>query len=124
MSNGLCACKIFWEKKDYKIAAGWLERVSRPDSHYLEAQFFLWLESGYFNYMRGFLEKDLGIRCLILATADHSHRNTGYPLLLATSGFHAVDGHDYWQHPWERKVKAPMVDDPTTNAIVMIRYFI
>jgi tetratricopeptide (TPR) repeat protein len=35
--------KIFWEKKDYKIAAGWLERVSRPDSHYLEAQFFLGL---------------------------------------------------------------------------------
>lgn len=35
--------KIFWEKKDYKIAAGWLERVSKPDSHYLEAQFFLGL---------------------------------------------------------------------------------
>jgi tetratricopeptide (TPR) repeat protein len=35
--------KIFWEKKDYKIAAGWLERVSRPDPHYLEAQFFLGL---------------------------------------------------------------------------------
>ena len=84
----------------------------------LESQFFLWLESGYFSYMRGFLEKDLGIRCLILATADHSHRNTGYPLLLATSGFDAVDGHDYWQHPWERKVKAPMVDDPTNSTVV------
>jgi len=35
--------KIFWEHKDYKIAAGWLERVSRPDPHYLEAQFFLGL---------------------------------------------------------------------------------
>jgi tetratricopeptide (TPR) repeat protein len=35
--------KFFWEKKDYKIAAGWLERVSRPDPHYLEAQFFLGL---------------------------------------------------------------------------------
>jgi tetratricopeptide (TPR) repeat protein len=35
--------KIFWEKKDYKIAAGWLERVTRPDPHYLEAQFFLGL---------------------------------------------------------------------------------
>jgi tetratricopeptide (TPR) repeat protein len=35
--------KIFWDKKDYKIAAGWLERVSRPDPHYLEAQFFLGL---------------------------------------------------------------------------------
>jgi tetratricopeptide (TPR) repeat protein len=35
--------KIFWARKDYKIAAGWLERVTRPDSHYLEAQFFLGL---------------------------------------------------------------------------------
>ena len=35
--------KIYWEKKDYKIAAGWLERVSRPDPHYLEAQFLLGL---------------------------------------------------------------------------------
>ena len=35
--------KIFWEKKDYKVAAGWLERVARSDPHYLEAQFFLGL---------------------------------------------------------------------------------
>jgi len=35
--------KIYWEKKDYKIAAGWLERVARTDPHYLEAQFFLGL---------------------------------------------------------------------------------
>jgi tetratricopeptide (TPR) repeat protein len=35
--------KIFWARKDYKIAAGWLERVTRSDPHYLEAQFFLGL---------------------------------------------------------------------------------
>ncbi len=35
--------KIYWEKKDYKIAAGWLERVAPADPHYLEAQFFLGL---------------------------------------------------------------------------------
>jgi tetratricopeptide (TPR) repeat protein len=35
--------KIYWEKKDYKIAAGWLDRVTRSDPHYLEAQFFLGL---------------------------------------------------------------------------------
>jgi len=35
--------KIYWEKKEYKIAAGWLERVTAPDPHYLEAQFFLGL---------------------------------------------------------------------------------
>ena len=35
--------KASWEKKDYKVAAGWLERVSRTDPHYHEAQFFLGL---------------------------------------------------------------------------------
>ncbi len=35
--------KTYWEKKDYQVAAGWLERVARSDPHYLEAQFFLGL---------------------------------------------------------------------------------
>jgi tetratricopeptide (TPR) repeat protein len=35
--------KTYWEKKEYKIAAGWLERVTHADPHYLEAQFFLGL---------------------------------------------------------------------------------
>jgi len=35
--------KSYWEKKDYRVAAGWLERVNRGDPHYLEAQFFLGL---------------------------------------------------------------------------------
>ncbi len=35
--------KTYWEKQDYKIAAGWLARVARSDPHFLEAQFFLGL---------------------------------------------------------------------------------
>ena len=35
--------KTYWDNKDYKIAAGWLVRVSRADPHYREAQFFLGL---------------------------------------------------------------------------------
>jgi tetratricopeptide (TPR) repeat protein len=31
----------YWEQKDYRVAAGWLERVARNDPHFLEAQFFL-----------------------------------------------------------------------------------
>jgi tetratricopeptide (TPR) repeat protein len=30
---------IYWEKKEYKNAAQWLERVTRADSHYMEALF-------------------------------------------------------------------------------------
>jgi tetratricopeptide (TPR) repeat protein len=35
--------KADWENKDYRAAAGWLDRVARYDSHYLEARFFLGL---------------------------------------------------------------------------------
>jgi len=35
--------KIYLAKKEYPIATGWLERVNRADSHYLEAQFLLGL---------------------------------------------------------------------------------
>ncbi|HWB83636.1 MAG TPA: tetratricopeptide repeat protein [Bryobacteraceae bacterium] len=35
--------EIYWEKKDYKIAANWFDRVKRSDSRYFEAQFFLGL---------------------------------------------------------------------------------
>ena len=35
--------KTAWEKKDYHVSAGWLERVAPSDPHYLEAQFFLGL---------------------------------------------------------------------------------
>jgi tetratricopeptide (TPR) repeat protein len=33
--------RIYAERKDYRVAAGWLERVTQTDSHYLEAQFLL-----------------------------------------------------------------------------------
>lgn len=35
--------RIYWEKKDYKSAAGWFNRVTRSDPRFLEAQFFLGL---------------------------------------------------------------------------------
>ncbi len=35
--------KAYWERKDYKLASGWLERVTRTDPHYLQSQFFLGL---------------------------------------------------------------------------------
>jgi tetratricopeptide (TPR) repeat protein len=41
--------KIYLAKKEYPIAAGWLEKVNRADPHYLEAQFLL----GLSRYYRG-----------------------------------------------------------------------
>ena len=33
--------RLYTEKKDYRVALGWLQRVDRLDSHYFEAQFLL-----------------------------------------------------------------------------------
>ena len=35
--------KAYWQQKDYSVAAGWLQRVTRSDPHYLEARYFLGL---------------------------------------------------------------------------------
>lgn len=83
-----------------------------------ESEFYLWLERGYFSYMRDYLRDTLGVKCVILATADHNHGSTGYPLELALSSFGTLDGHDYWEGPWERKPKSPMVDDPLHSTVV------
>ena len=85
---------------------------------YTESRFFLHVEKGYFDDMRDYLQRALGVKSIIISTADHSHVNSGYPLLLATSSFATTDGHTYWQHPWEMKVKAPMVNNPFESTVV------
>jgi hypothetical protein len=85
---------------------------------YTESRFFLDVERGYFEDMRNYLVTTLGVKSLIITTADHSHVSSGYPLLLATSSFDTVDGHTYWQHDWENKIKTPMVNDPFNSTVV------
>jgi hypothetical protein len=88
------------------------------DRFYAESRFFLDTQRGYWEDMRGYLTKTLGVKSLIMTTADHGHTSSGYPLLLATSSFDTNDGHTYWQHDWENKIKAPMVNDPFNSTVV------
>jgi hypothetical protein len=85
---------------------------------YAESRFFLDTQRGYWEDMRDYLAKTLGVKSLIITTADHGHTSSGYPLLLATSSFDTNDGHTYWQHDWENKIKAPMVNDPFNSTVV------
>jgi hypothetical protein len=85
---------------------------------YAESRFFLDTQRGYWEDMRDFLTKVVGVKSLIMTTADHGHTSSGYPLLLATSSFDTNDGHTYWQHDWENKIKAPMVNDPFNSTVV------
>ena len=84
---------------------------------YAESRFLNDTERNYFEDMRNFLKDTLGVKSIIIATADHSHAHSGYPILLATSSFESVDGHTYWEHPGEHSPKKPMVDDPLNSTV-------
>jgi hypothetical protein len=94
-----------------------IETAPKP-RFYAESRFFLDIQRGYWEEMRDYLTKTLGVKSLIMTTADHGHTSSGYPLLLATSTFDTNDGHTYWQHDWENKIKAPMVNDPFNSTVV------
>ena len=50
--------KMAWQKKDYSLASGWLEKVNRTDSHFFEALFLLGL-CGYYTADFASAEKNL-----------------------------------------------------------------
>ena len=89
-----------------------------PERFRAEANFFEDLQRGYFEDMEKYIKQSLGSRSLIIATADHSHSGSGYPILLAMSTMDIIDGHTYWQHPEYYVKKLPMVNDPFDSTVV------
>ena len=91
---------------------------SAPEERLLtEADFFNDLQRDYFNDFKRYLNQTLGSKSLVIATADHSHSGSGYPVLLAESGMDIIDGHTYWQHPESYVHKSPMVNDPANSMV-------
>ena len=88
-----------------------------PERFYAESAFYNDLERGYFEAMESYLKSTVQIHSLVIATADHSHASSGYPILLATRGMDIIDGHTYWQHPEYYVTKLPMVDDPANSTV-------
>ena len=64
-----------------------------------EASFYMELEERFFQSMYQLLKKDLNVHASVLATSDHNHGISGYPLLHSAAKLDIVDGHIYWQHP-------------------------
>jgi hypothetical protein len=83
-----------------------------------EAEFYTDLQRDYFSDMEKYLKQTLGSKSLVLATADHSHSGSGYPILLAQTSMDIIDGHTYWQHPEYYVKKLPMVNDPYNSTVV------
>jgi hypothetical protein len=92
--------------------------TAQPERFYAEAEFYDDVQRSYFADMETYLKHTLGSKSLVIATADHSHANSGYPMLLATTGMDVMDGHDYWEHPEMYVRKSPMVNDPLHSTVV------
>jgi len=84
----------------------------------VESRFVTDVQSEFYTDMAAYLRKTLGVKCPIIATADHSHSGSGYAVEQATSLLDALDGHTYWQHPSEQPRNAPMVNDPFNSTLV------
>ena len=74
-------------------------RTATKERYYTECKFFSDLESGFFQEMGSYLSNTLGVKCALIATADHSHSGSGYPLEIDAQQLDIMDGHDYWRHP-------------------------
>jgi hypothetical protein len=89
-----------------------------------EARFYLELERRFFERMHHLLRDELGLKALLVGTADHNHHFSGLAHLSAQLQFDVVDGHGYWQHPrlenetWTRNT--PMVNDPLDSTVVRL----
>jgi hypothetical protein len=55
-------------------------RTATKDRYYTECRFFSDLEAGFFRDMSAYLRQTLGVKCPLIATADHSHSGSGYGL--------------------------------------------
>lgn len=98
---------------------GWRGASTAPPQRFhTEAEFYTDLQRNYFEDFERYLKQTLGSRSLVIATADHNHAASGYPILLATQSMDIIDGHTYWQHPEYYVHKLPMVNDPFNSTVV------
>ena len=88
-------------------------RNAPKERYYAECRFFSDLQSGFFKDMSSYLRETLGVKCPLIATADHSHSGSGYPLEADAQQLDIMDGHDYWRHPSVPPYRHnPMVNEP------------
>jgi hypothetical protein len=94
-------------------------RNATKDRYYTECKFFSDLQSGFFKEMSSYLRGTLGVKCPLIATADHSHSGSGYPLEMDAQQLDIMDGHDYWRHPSVPPYRHnPMVNEPFNSTVV------
>jgi hypothetical protein len=94
-------------------------RDAAPERRSTELEFYMEMERRFYLDMQAYLRDTLKVRAPLVATADHSHSGSSYPMLASTSLLDIVDGHTYWQHPGPRGIpNTPMVNDPLNSTVV------
>ncbi len=95
--------------------------VASKEQFYAEAEFYGSVERDFFVGMRSYLKSELGVKSLVVGTADHTYWIPNLPLLQSSPVTDYVDAHVYWQHPaiWGAR-NTPMVDDPLHSTIIKL----
>jgi len=98
------------------------ETAAAPRERYAtEMAFYTDAETKFYLDMSAYLKKELGVKCPITGTADHSHSSSPYTMLASLSQLDILDGHVYWQHPGSPPpVNTPMVNDPFNSTVVQL----
>jgi len=98
------------------------EEATAPRERYeTEMAFYMDTENRFYEDMSGYLKGELGVKCPIIGTADHSHTSSPYPMLVSLSKLDILDGHIYWEHPeLPPPVNTPMVNDPLHSTVVQL----
>jgi hypothetical protein len=87
-----------------------------------EARFLMSVEQQFFIDFRKLLKDGLGVKSLLVGSADHNDGISGYPHVRSNLVLDVVDGHGYWEHPrlgketWIKNT--PMVNDPLDSTVV------
>lgn len=96
-------------------------RDAAKERFHAEATFYTEFEKGFLVDMKKYLQETLGVKSLVVGTADHTYWIPNQPLVRSTQHMDIVDGHVYWQHPaiWGAR-NTPMVNDPLHSTIVKL----
>ena len=94
-------------------------RATAPKDRYeTEVRFFMDLENGFYQDMKGYL-RDLGVKQPLIGTADHGHSGPPWVMLTSLSKLDILDGHIYWNQ-YVGVGNVPMVNDPLHSTVVQL----
>ncbi len=88
--------------------------LAAPAERYrAEIGFLTDLDIEFHGEMTRFLRDEVGVKSIIVPTADHTYFIAGQPMMRSAAKFDVMDSHVYWQHPAiYGKRNEPMVNFP------------